>query len=79
MATWIFCSILTPGMRPRIDVWLQGGTGPVRSWQPKVAASVKVLPLAEPVGMELWTYRQELNKDLPGHARHAAQVRLPRY
>ena len=51
---------------PRIDVWLQDGTGPVRAWKPKVAPSVKVLPLAEPVGMELWTYRQDLKKDLPG-------------
>ena len=51
---------------PRIDVWLQGGTGQVRPWKPKVAPSVKFLPLAEPVGMELWTYRQDLKKDLPG-------------
>jgi sugar phosphate isomerase/epimerase len=51
---------------PRIDVWLQNGTGQVRSWKPKVAPSVKVSPLAEPVGMELWTYRQDLKKDLAG-------------
>ena len=51
---------------PRIDVWLQGGTGAVRSWKPKVAPSVKFHPLAKPVGMELWTYRQLLTKDLPG-------------
>jgi Xylose isomerase-like TIM barrel/FG-GAP-like repeat/FG-GAP repeat len=51
---------------PRVDVWLQGGTGDVRDWKPKVAASVKALPLAQPVGMELWTYRRELKQDLPG-------------
>ena len=51
---------------PRIDVWLQNGTGNVRAWKPKVARSVKLLPLAEPVGMELWTYRRELAKDLRG-------------
>ena len=26
---------------PRIDVWLQNGTGPVHPWKPKVAPSVK--------------------------------------
>jgi sugar phosphate isomerase/epimerase len=51
---------------PRIDVWLQNGTGPVHPWKPKVAPSGKLLPLAEPVGMELWSYRQQLAKDLPG-------------
>src|SRR5580704_19418531 len=51
---------------PRIDVWLQGGTGQVRAWTPKVARSMQLRPLAEPVGMELWTYRRELQRDLPG-------------
>ncbi len=51
---------------PRIDVWLQNGSGHVRPWKPKVAPSVKVRSLDAPVGMELWTYRQDLKKDLPG-------------
>jgi sugar phosphate isomerase/epimerase len=51
---------------PRIDVWLQNGTGKLRLWTPKTAPSVKLSPLTQPVGMELWTYRQEANRDLPG-------------
>ncbi|MEZ5400015.1 MAG: sugar phosphate isomerase/epimerase [Bryobacteraceae bacterium] len=38
---------------PRIDAWLNNGTAP------------RGLP-RKPVGMELWTYRKELAKDLPG-------------
>ena len=51
---------------PRIDVWLQNGVGPVKRWTPKRASTVKALPIAGPVGMELWTYRQGLKNDLPG-------------
>jgi hypothetical protein len=45
---------------------LQGGTGQVRPWKPTTAPSLRFLPLAEAVGMELWTYRLDLKKDLPG-------------
>lgn len=51
---------------PRIDVWLNNGTGAVRPWRPRVASSVQLGRFPEPVGMELWTYRRELKQDLPG-------------
>ena len=51
---------------PRVDVWLNNGTGNVKSWNPVVASSVPREAFATPVGMELWTYRRELKKDLPG-------------
>ena len=40
---------------PRIDVWLNGGA--------KAARASRIRDLT---GMELWTYRRELAKDLPG-------------
>jgi sugar phosphate isomerase/epimerase len=49
----------------RIDVWLQNGTGLVRTWTPRLAPSATHRPLTVPVGMELWTYRRELQNDLP--------------
>lgn len=51
---------------PRVDVWLNNGTGKVRPWTAKTAPSYKPESLQKPVGMELWTYRRELEKDLPG-------------
>jgi hypothetical protein len=51
---------------PRVDVWLNNGTGKVRPWNPKTAATVKVTLFHAPVGMELWTYRHQLEKDLGG-------------
>lgn len=51
---------------PRVDIWLNNGTGKVKPWTPKTASSVHPIPFREPVGMELWTYRRELKKDLPG-------------
>ena len=52
---------------PRVDVWLNNGTGKVRAWKPKTAASVKVTLFHAPVGMELWTYRHQLADDLSWH------------
>src|SRR5262249_38249203 len=54
---------------PRVDVWLNNGTGKVKPWRPKVADTVRVQSFREPVGMELWTYRRELKRDLPGTLR----------
>ena len=51
---------------PRVDVWLNNGTGRVRQWKARNAPSVRPASFRQPVGMELWTYRRELNKDLPG-------------
>ncbi len=51
---------------PRIDVWLNNGTGKVREWKPRVAASFELRPFTHPIGMELWTYRRALKQDLPG-------------
>ena len=51
---------------PRVDVWLNGGTGHVPSWSPKTAATVKTRNFDHPVGMELWTYRRLLAEDTPG-------------
>ena len=51
---------------PRVDVWLNNGTGKVPAWKPKTAATVKVTLFHAPVGMELWTYRHQLEKDLGG-------------
>jgi sugar phosphate isomerase/epimerase len=51
---------------PRVDVWLNNGTGKVKSWTPVMAPSVQREVFNTPVGMELWTYRRELQKDLPG-------------
>jgi sugar phosphate isomerase/epimerase len=46
---------------PRIDLWLNNGTkGMVRT--PGAGGT----PFRADVGMELWTYRHELTKDLPG-------------
>jgi sugar phosphate isomerase/epimerase len=50
---------------PRVDLWLNHGTGKVRSWVPKHAPGVVPRPFTEPVGMELWTYREELKHDVP--------------
>jgi sugar phosphate isomerase/epimerase len=51
---------------PRVDVWLNNGTGRVKPWSPAMAASVPRETFTTPVGMELWTYRHKLQKDLPG-------------
>jgi sugar phosphate isomerase/epimerase len=50
---------------PRVDIWLNHGTGNVRPWERKTAASYNLRPFEGPVGMELWTYRRELQRDLP--------------
>lgn len=50
---------------PRVDVWLNDGTGKVSPWVQKTAASFKPGPFEGPTGMELWTYRRELQSDLP--------------
>jgi sugar phosphate isomerase/epimerase len=54
---------------PRVDVWLNNGTGKVKPWRPRVADTVRVQSFRQPVGMELWTYRRELKRDLPGTLR----------
>ena len=54
---------------PRVDLWLNNGTGKVRQWTPKNAATVQAKSFTQPVGMELWTYREELKRDLPGTLR----------
>jgi sugar phosphate isomerase/epimerase len=41
-------------------------TGNVRPWVPVMAASVHHEVFNTPVGMELWSYRGQLAKDLPG-------------
>jgi sugar phosphate isomerase/epimerase len=51
---------------PRVDVWLNNGTGNVQPWDRKTAASYRLGPFEGPVAMELWTYRRELRHDLPG-------------
>jgi sugar phosphate isomerase/epimerase len=52
---------------PRVDIWLNNGTGRrgTASWGAKGKSS----PLRHQVGMELFTYRRELAKDLPGTLR----------
>jgi len=45
---------------PRIDLWLNNGTSS------RVKQSVKGAPFRNDAGVELWTYRRELTKDLPG-------------
>ena len=55
---------------PRIDLWLNHGTANVRTWVPKQAARVETHAFTQPVGMELWTYREELKRDLPGTLRN---------
>jgi len=51
---------------PRVDVWLNNGTGVVRTWKAKTAATVKTQPFEHAVGMELWTYRRQLREDAQG-------------
>jgi sugar phosphate isomerase/epimerase len=51
---------------PRVDIWLNNGTGRVHSWNPKTAATVKTRRFDHAVGMELWTYRSLLGKDTAG-------------
>jgi sugar phosphate isomerase/epimerase len=51
---------------PRVDVWLNNGTGPVKPWTGKTAAAYKLSRFDEPITMELWTYRRELQRDLAG-------------
>jgi sugar phosphate isomerase/epimerase len=51
---------------PRVDIWLNKGTGHVQPWERKTAASYRLGRFEGPVGMELWTYRRELQRDLPG-------------
>jgi sugar phosphate isomerase/epimerase len=43
---------------PRVDVWWNGGGS-------SLSAKAKA-PFRHPAGMELWTYRREAEKDLPG-------------
>lgn len=47
---------------PRLDLWLNNGTREGGS----VATKQPLLPFKQHLGMELWTYRRELAKDLPG-------------
>jgi sugar phosphate isomerase/epimerase len=54
---------------PRVDLWLNHGTGAFRNWTPKQAASVKTRQFTSRVGMELWTYREQLKRDFPGTLR----------
>jgi sugar phosphate isomerase/epimerase len=54
---------------PRIDVWLNHGTKNVRTWIPKQAPTIESHRFTQQVGMELWTNRQELKRDLPGTLR----------
>jgi len=51
---------------PRIDLWLNNGTGKTSPRTLKVAGEYKLRPFNKPVGMELYTYRRELQRDLPG-------------
>jgi sugar phosphate isomerase/epimerase len=51
---------------PRVDVWLNDGTGSVRPWKARTAPTVRPTLFHEPVGMELWTYRRDLKRDLEG-------------
>ena len=51
---------------PRVDVWLNDGTGAVKTWDHKMASTYKVGHFDSSVGMELWTYRRELQSDLAG-------------
>ena len=51
---------------PRVDVWLNSGTGVVRSWKAETAPTVETHRFDHPVGMELWTYRRQLSGDAPG-------------
>ena len=49
-------------MAPRVDVWLNNGTGPRQpAWAGKKGQTFKGA-----LGMELWTYRKELAEDLSG-------------
>jgi sugar phosphate isomerase/epimerase len=50
---------------PRVDVWLNNGTGKVPAWTARQAVSLKQERFTAPIGMELWTYREELKRDLP--------------
>jgi len=50
---------------PRVDVWLNNGTGPRKKLQ-SAAARTGQQSFKATLGMELWTYRRELAKDLPG-------------
>ena len=50
---------------PRIDVWLNNGTGRVPPWTPKVASTAETERFPKPVGMELWTFRRGLKQYLP--------------
>ncbi len=51
---------------PRVDVWLNNGTGKVKSWKAVMAPGVLREAFTTPVGMELWTYRHQLHQDFPG-------------
>jgi sugar phosphate isomerase/epimerase len=51
---------------PRIDVWLNRGTGNVRPWKQSTAPGMTVSQFRQQVGMELWTYRTQLQRDLQG-------------
>ena len=52
---------------PRVDVWLNNGTGKVRPWKLKTAATVKPALFHAPVGIELWTYRHQLGRRYRKH------------
>jgi sugar phosphate isomerase/epimerase len=54
---------------PRVDIWLNHGTGEVKPWALKTAPGMKQEPFRKPIGVELWTYRREIAKDLPGTLR----------
>jgi sugar phosphate isomerase/epimerase len=51
---------------PRVDVWLNNGTDQVKPWTGKTAATYQLYRFDEPITMELWTYRRELQRDLTG-------------
>jgi sugar phosphate isomerase/epimerase len=51
---------------PRVDVWLNNGTAKTKSWNVATAPSVRRQQFRKPIGMELWTYRREMAKDIPG-------------
>ncbi len=49
-------------MAPRVDVWLNNGSGPRKPLRAGKGAQT----FKGPLGMELWTYRKQLEQDLPG-------------
>jgi len=52
-------------MAPRVDVWLNNGTGPLKAL-PSGTAHKREQTFKGALSMELWTYRKQLAQDLPG-------------